>query len=75
MAHKILGKIVSLKNTDTLVVEVERYFAHPIYKKRVKRNKRFKADYKGKDFVLGQTVEIVETRPFSKDKHYKVLEK
>lgn len=72
MAKILKGKVVSLKSEKTVVIEVERSFAHPLYKKRVKRSSKYKAHYEGKDLKMGDTVEITQTRPISKDKHYKV---
>jgi len=72
---KILeGKIVSLKMGNTAVVEVTRKVTHPLYKKLLKRSKRYKADINGITLFLGNSVKIVSTRPISKDKHFKILE-
>lgn len=73
--QKILtGKIVSAKMNKTVVVEVVRKTAHPLYKKLIKRSNNIKAD--SGEFVLniGDKVKIVQTRPISKDKFFKVLE-
>lgn len=73
--QKILnGKIVSLKSQDTAVVEVTRKVAHPLYKKLMKKTKKFKADSRGQTLSLGDRVKIVSIRPISKEKHFKVLE-
>ncbi len=69
------GKILSLKMQNTAVVEVLRYISHPLYKKRLKRTKKYKADLAGLTLSIGDRVKIVEVRPISKDKHFKVLEK
>lgn len=69
------GKVVSLKMQNTAVVEVLRRVPHPLYKKMLKRNKKHKADTAGISLSLGDKVKIVEVRPISKDKHFKVLEK
>jgi small subunit ribosomal protein S17 len=69
------GRVVSLKMQNTAVVEVLRYITHPLYKKRLKRTKKYKADYTGQTLALGDKVSIVEVRPISKDKNFKVLEK
>lgn len=72
---KILeGKIVSLKMGNTVVVEVTRRVTHPLYKKLLKRSKRYKVDTNGITLSLGDSIKIVSTRPISKDKHFKVLE-
>lgn len=73
---KILsGKIVSNKMKDTVVVNVERFTKHPKYGKFLKRQKKFKAHDAGNKHQEGEVVEIVETRPLSKSKHFMVLEK
>jgi len=71
---KILkGVVVSDKMTDTVVVEVTRYFKHPKYQKFVKLHKKYKAHDKGNACKIGDTVSISETRPISKDKHFIVV--
>jgi small subunit ribosomal protein S17 len=71
---KILsGTIVSTKMKDTAVVLVEGYEKHPKYGKFVKRRKKFKAHDVGNTGVLGSKVQIVATRPISKDKHFKLM--
>ena len=69
------GKIVSTKMKDTVVVQVERYTKHPKYGKFLKRQKKFKAHDAGNKHKEGEVVEIVETKPFSKDKFFMVVEK
>jgi small subunit ribosomal protein S17 len=69
------GKIVSLKMQNTAVVEVLRRVPHPLYKKVLKRTKRHQADTAGLSLLIGDKVKIVEVRPISKEKHFKVLEK
>lgn len=68
------GKVVSLKMQNTVVVEIERKSPHPIYKKLLKRTKKLKADLAGMTLNMGDKVRIVETKPISKDKNFKVLE-
>lgn len=68
------GKVVSLKMNKTAVVEVSRKTSHPLYKKVLKRSKKYKVDTGDLTLSLGQSVKIVETRPISKDKHFKVME-
>lgn len=71
---KILqGKIVSNKNSKTIVVEVERFLAHPVYKKRFKRSKKYQV-HSEKEHKLGETIKFVETRPISKMKKWRVME-
>jgi len=69
------GKIVSTKMKDTVVVLVERFTKHPKYGKFLKRQKKFKVHDAGNKHKEGEVVEIVETRPISKDKRFMVLEK
>lgn len=76
MAKQILtGKVVSTKMQNTIVVEIERRISHPMYRKFIKIHKKFKADTGGKEYQVGDIVSIEETRPISRDKHFKVLEK
>ena len=72
------GKVVSNRMDKTVVVRVERTFRHPFYGKVIKRAKRFKAHDPKNECQIGDKVEIVEARPFSKDKRWrvaKILEK
>lgn len=68
------GKVISLKMQKTAVVEVERKFAHPLYKKIMTRSKKYKVDTGEQVLNVGDLVEIIETRPISKDKYFKVKE-
>ncbi|MFA6397402.1 MAG: 30S ribosomal protein S17 [Candidatus Paceibacterota bacterium] len=71
---KILqGKIVSDKMQKTVVVSVARFVKHPKYKKYLKINKRYKAHDEENIHKVGEVVRIIETRPISKDKKFKVL--
>lgn len=71
---KILkGEVVSTKMKDTIVVAVNRFVMHPRYKKFINRRKRYHAHDAGNTKVLGETVSIVETKPISKTKHFKVI--
>jgi small subunit ribosomal protein S17 len=58
----------------TAVVEIIRRTPHPLYKKLLKRSKKFKADTGDLTLVLGQKVKIAETKPISKGKFFKVME-
>jgi len=73
MAKVLAGKVVGLKMNDTVIVEIVRRVPHPLYKKLMKKSKKFKVDSKGMEVVVGQDVKIVETRPVSKDKHFKLM--
>jgi len=68
------GKVVSDKMDKTVVVEIIDSVQHPLYKKFVKRSTRFKAHDEMNECKIGDTVEIVETRPLSKDKRWRVSE-
>lgn len=71
---KILsGTVVSDKMKDTVVVLVERYEKHPKYGKFIKYKKKFKAHDAGNTKKIGEKVEIVETRPISKDKKFMIV--
>jgi len=73
---KILsGTVVSNKMKDTIVVSVESYEKHPKYEKFVTKRKKFKAHDAGNTKQVGEKVEIVESRPISKDKHFKLVNK
>jgi len=72
MKRIITGKVVSNKMDKTIVVAVERQIQHPIYKKNYKRTNTFKAHDEENKCQPGDIVEIVETRPISKDKHFSV---
>ncbi len=69
-----VGKVVSDKMDKTVVVAVDRQVAHPIYKKRFKKTSRFKAHDENNECRIGDTVRIVETRPLSKEKNWRVEE-
>lgn len=67
------GTVVSNKMKDTIVVAVTRYVKHPKYKKYLKRVKRYHAHDVGNRKEVGDRVEIRETRPISKLKHFEVV--
>lgn len=68
------GIITSLKADKTATVTVTRKWQHPLYKKYVKRSKKFASHYENMELELGQTVLIEETRPISKTKRFKITE-
>jgi small subunit ribosomal protein S17 len=74
MAKVLTGKVISVKMKDTVVVEISRRVPHPLYKKLLKRTKHFNADLGGHEVVIGDTVKIVETKPMSKTKYFKISE-
>lgn len=67
------GIVVSNKMQKTVVVKVERTFRHPQYDKVVTRAKKFYAHCEATDLKIGDVVEIVETRPISKLKRWRVV--
>ncbi len=69
-----IGKVVSDKMQKTVVVSVERLVQHKLYKKSVKQTTRFKAHDENNDSQIGDIVKIMETRPLSKDKRWRVVE-
>lgn len=75
MGKKIYtGKVVSNKMDKTVVVAVTRIFQHPKYKKTIKRITKFKAHDENNKCKIGDIVRIIETRPLSKEKRWKVLD-
>jgi small subunit ribosomal protein S17 len=76
MPKRILqGTVVGDKNKNTLVVDVKRRWAHPLYKKIVNSSKKYQVHNEGGDYKIGDEVEIIESRPYSKTKHFIVLNK
>lgn len=70
--RKRVGLVVSDKMDKTIVVEVTTHVKHPLYKKFVKKSKRYKAHDELNDAHIGDTVEIMETKPLSKDKYHRL---
>ncbi len=68
-----VGTVMSDKMDKTVVVRVERVVQHPVYKKYTKRRTTYKAHDEKNEFKIGDRVEIVETRPMSKEKRWRVL--
>ena len=71
---KLKGKVVSDKNDKTVVVMVERKYQHPILKKVVKVKKKYNAHDENNKYKNGDKVLIVESKPFSKNKKFQVME-
>ena len=69
------GVVVSDKMKDTIVVNVSRFEKHPKYQKFQKISKKYKAHDVGNTKKIGEIVEIIECRPISKDKHFKLVTK
>ena len=68
------GTVVSDKMQKTVVVAIERRVKHPVYGKMMTRTKKLKAHDEENSAKLGDTVRIMETRPLSKDKRFRVIE-
>ena len=68
------GVVVSLKMQNTAIVSVTRRFPHPLYKKLIKRDDKFNVDISAFSPMVGDRVKIVETKPISKTKHFKIME-
>lgn len=69
-----IGKVISDKMQKTIVVVVETYKKHDLYHKRMKYTKKFKAHDENNEAKIGDTVKIMETRPLSKDKCWRLVE-
>ncbi|MFA5479398.1 MAG: 30S ribosomal protein S17 [Candidatus Muiribacteriota bacterium] len=68
------GVVVSDKMDKTVVVSVDNIFRHPRYKKVVRKSKKFKAHDENNECGIGDKVKMMETRPLSKDKRWRVVE-
>jgi small subunit ribosomal protein S17 len=73
-ARTMSGKIVSDKMDSTAVVLVERYIKHPKYGKFIRRSTKLHVHNDG-DYKVGESVKIVETRPYSKTKFWKIVDR
>jgi len=69
----VVGKVVSDKMDKTIVVAVEDSVKHPLYNKIVKRTIKFKAHDENNEAGIGDRVKIMETRPLSKDKRWRLV--
>ena len=69
-----VGKVVSDKMDKTIVVAVEDHVKHPLYNKIVKRTYKLKAHDENNECKVGDTVKVMETRPLSKDKRWRLVE-
>jgi len=69
-----IGQVVSDKMDKTIVVKVEDFIRHPLYGKRIKRTKKFKAHDEQNTCGTGDKVRIMETRPLSKDKRFRLVD-
>ena len=68
------GKVVSNKMQKTIVVAVEDHVKHPLYNKIVKKTYKLKAHDENNECNIGDTVKVMETRPLSKDKRWRLVE-
>ncbi len=75
MAKKLNGIVVSTNMQKTAVVRVEEQTRHPLYKKVIKSHERFLAHIDRVEVVVGDQVEMTETRPISKNKHFVITNK
>ena len=72
--QSLIGKVVSVKMESTVSVEVVRVIAHPIYKKRIKKHKKFLSHVSKVLPEVGDVVKITATKPISKNKRWRVSE-
>jgi small subunit ribosomal protein S17 len=70
----ITGIVVSDKMDKTVVVAVENYAQHPVYKKIIKRTRKYKAHDEKNECKTGDRVKLMETRPLSKEKRWRVVQ-
>ena len=68
-----IGTVLSDKMDKTIVVAVEDSYRHPLYKKTMKRTYKLKAHDENNECGIGDTVEVMETRPLSKDKRWRLV--
>lgn len=69
-----IGKVISNKMEKTIVVAVETKVSHPIYKKMINRTYKLKAHDENNECSIGDIVKVMETRPLSKDKRWRLVE-
>lgn len=69
-----IGKVVSNKMDKTIVVSVEQRKMHPLYKKYVVRTKKLKAHDEKNECQIGDIVKLIESRPLSKEKHWRLVQ-
>ena len=70
----LVGTVVSNRMDRTAVVQIQRKFAHPVFKKYVSKRVKYKVHDEKNDLNVGDTVRIVETRPLSKEKRWRLLD-
>ena len=69
-----VGLVVSDKMDKTVVVEISDKSKHPLYKKTITKSKRYKAHDEANECGVGDTIRVMETRPLSKDKRWRLVE-
>ena len=74
MRKTAIGRVVSDKMDKTVVVLIEDSVKHPLYGKVVKRSRKLKAHDENNEAKIGDRVKVMETRPLSKDKRYRLVE-
>ena len=72
--QSLIGKVVSANMQSTVSVEVARLIAHPVYKKRIKKHKKFLSHVSEVSPKVGDIVRIISTKPISKNKRWRVSE-
>ena len=75
MTKKVLnGKVINDKNDKTIVVMVQRRYSHPFFGKVITSSKKYHAHDEANKFKIGDSVKIIESRPISKKKRWKVMD-
>ena len=74
MRKVLTGRIVSDKMDKTVVVAVESLVRHPLYQRTIRRTKKFKAHDEENSCLIGDKVKMMETRPLSKEKRWRIIE-
>lgn len=70
----MIGTVVSDKMDKTIVVEISTFVTHPLYKKQIKRTNKFSAHDENNECGIGDKVRIMETRPISKNKRWRLVD-
>lgn len=73
--RSLAGKVIKIVDDNTVKVEVERKAAHPLYGKIMKSHKKYVVAANSKELSVGDIVTIIETRPVSKKKSFKIIKK
>jgi len=68
------GTVTGIKMKKTAIVSITRRYPHPLYKKLIKKDKKLNVDIANFTAQIGERVKIVETKPISKTKHFKIME-